>query len=73
MDLSAIAKLNPIPVVPKDKTNIAKMWEWASEHGRCACQLTVGEETTKFSAVTLPMSAYGLQTFHKILLTATRH
>ena len=30
MDLSVIAKLNPIPVVPLDKTNLSKMREWAS-------------------------------------------
>ena len=28
MDLSAIAKLNPIPVVPMDKTNLANRREW---------------------------------------------
>ena len=60
MDLSTIAKLTPIPVVPMDKVNIAKMREWASEHGQCVRQLTVRQQTTKFSAGTLPMSAYGL-------------
>ena len=57
MDLSAITKLNPIPVVPMDKTNIAKMREWASEHGQCVRQLTVRQQTTKFSAGTLPLLA----------------
>ena len=28
MDLSAITKLNPIPVVPMDKTNLANRREW---------------------------------------------
>ena len=41
MKLSAIAKLNPISVVPVDKTNIAKMREWASEHEQCVRKLTV--------------------------------
>ena len=41
MELSAIAKLNPISVVPVDKTNIAKMREWASEHEQCVRKLTV--------------------------------
>ena len=60
MNLSANAKLNPIPVVSLDKTSILKMREWASEHGQCVRQLTVKQQTTKFSAGTLPMSAYGL-------------
>ena len=54
---SAIAKLNPIPVKPMDKTNIAKMREWVSKHGQCIRQLTVRQQRTKFSASTLPMSA----------------
>ena len=41
MDLFVIPKLNPIPVVPMDKTNLAKMREWASEQGQCVGQLTV--------------------------------
>ena len=41
MDLSVIAQLNPIPVVPMDKTNLAKMREWASEHVQRVRQLTV--------------------------------
>ena len=53
MDLSAIAKLNQIPLVPIDKTR-----EKASEHGQCVQQLiTVRQQTTKFSAGTLPISA----------------
>ena len=56
MDLSAIAKLNPISVLPVDKRNITKMREWASEHEQCVRQLTVRQQTTKFSAGTLPMS-----------------
>ncbi|KAL9958466.1 hypothetical protein ACROYT_G035481, partial [Oculina patagonica] len=34
--------------------------KWASEHGQCVRQLTVRQQSTKFSAGTLPMSAYGL-------------
>ena len=41
LDLSSIAKLNPISVMPMDKRNIAKMREWASEHGQCVRQFTV--------------------------------
>ena len=41
MDLSAIAKLNPISVVSMDMTNISKMREWASEHGQCVRPLTL--------------------------------
>ena len=54
--------LNPIPVVPMNRTNLAKIREWASEQGQCVRrvrQLTVRQQTTKFSAGTLPMSAYG--------------
>ena len=40
----------------KDKRNIAKMGEWASEHEQCVRQLTVRQQTIKFSAGTLPMS-----------------
>ena len=50
-------KINPIPVVSMDKMNIAKMREWVSEHGQCVRQLCVRQQTTKFSAGTLPMSA----------------
>ena len=50
-------KLNPIPVVSMDKMNIAKMRESVSEHGQCVRQLCVRQQTTKFSAGTLPMSA----------------
>ena len=56
MDLSSIAKLNPISVMPMDKRNIAKMREWASEHEQCVRQLTVRQQTIKFSAGTFPMS-----------------
>ena len=35
MDLSAIAELISIPVVPMTETNLANMGEWASEHGQC--------------------------------------
>ena len=49
-------KLNPISVIPMDKRNIAKMREWASEHEQCVRQLTVRQQTIKFSAGTFPMS-----------------
>ena len=45
-----------------NRTNLAKIREWASEQGQCVRrvrQLTVRQQTTKFSAGTLPMSAYG--------------
>ena len=56
LDLSSIAKLNPISVMPMDKRNIAKMREWASEHEQCVRQLTFRQQTIKFSASTFPMS-----------------
>ena len=61
MDLSSIPKLNPIPTVFMDRADIVKMRDWASEHGQCVRQLTVRQQTTKFSAGTLPMSAYSVQ------------
>ena len=56
-----IPKLKPIPTVFMDRADIVSMREWASEHGQCARQLTVRQQTTKFSAGTLPMSAYSVQ------------
>ena len=38
-----------------NKTNLAKMEERASKHGQCVRQLTVRQQTTQFSAGTLPM------------------
>ena len=34
------------------------MREWAAQHGKCACQRTVQQETTKFKAGTLPLNMY---------------
>ena len=61
MDLCNIPKLNPIPVVFMDRADIVKMKEWAREHGQCVRQLTVRQQTTKFSAGTLPLTAYSVE------------
>lgn len=37
------------------------MREWAREHGQCVRQLTVRQQTTKFSAGTLPLTAYSVE------------
>jgi len=44
-----------------DRADIVKMREWATEHRQCVRQLTVRQQTTKFSAGTLPMSTYSVQ------------
>lgn len=61
MDLCNIPKLNPIPVVSMDRADIVKMREWAREHGQCVRQRTVRQQTTKFSAGTLPLTAYSVE------------
>ena len=61
MDLSYVPKLDPIPVVSMDRADIVKMREWAREHGQCVRQLTVRQQTTKFSAGTLPLTAYSVK------------
>lgn len=38
-----------------------KMREWAREHGQCVRQRTVRQQTTKFSAGTLPLTAYSVE------------
>ena len=60
MDLSDVPKLNPISVVSMDRNNIVKMREWA-KNGQCVQQLTVRQQTTKFSAGTLPLTAYSVK------------
>ena len=44
-----------------DRDNIVKMREWAREHRLCVRQLTVRQQTTKFSAGTLPLTAYSVK------------
>ena len=61
MDLSDVPKLNPISVISMDRNNIVKMRGWAREHGQCVWQLTVRQQTTKFSAGTLPLTAYSVK------------
>ena len=61
MDLGDVPKLNPTPVVSMDRDNIVKMREWAREHGQCVRQLTVRQQTSKFSAGTLPLTAYSVK------------
>ena len=61
MDLGDVPKLNPIPVVSMDRDNIVKMREWARERGQCVRQLTVRQQTTKFSAGTLILTAYSVK------------
>lgn len=60
MSLADIPKLKPLPVAEMNKQDIAKMREWACDHGKCVRQLTVRQQTTKFSAGTLPLSAYSV-------------
>lgn len=61
MELGNVPELNPIPVVSMDRDNVVKMRGWAREHGQCVWQLTVKQRTTKFSAGTLPLSAYSVK------------
>ena len=58
MDLCNVPKLDPILVVSMDRADIVKMREWAREHGQCVRQLIVRQQTTKFSAGTLPLTAH---------------
>ena len=60
-DLGDVPKLNPIPVVSMVRDNIVKMRKWAREHGQCVRQLTVRQQTTKFSAGALPLTAYSVK------------
>ena len=61
MDLCNVPKLDPIPVVFMDRADIVKMREWATEHGQCVRQLTVRQQTTKFSAGALPLTTYSVE------------
>ena len=61
MDLGDVPKLNPIPVISMDRDNVVKMREWSREHGQCIRQLTVRQQTAKFSAGTLPLTAYSVK------------
>ena len=61
MDLSAIAKLNPIPVVPMDKTDLANRREWRVNMGSVLDNFLLGSKQQNFQLAHCPCQPMGYE------------
>ena len=61
MDLSTIAKLNPILVVPMDKTNLAKRREWRVNMGSVLDNFLLGSKQQNFQLAHCPCQPMGYE------------